>query len=190
MFFLCIASLAGCWNCYRSEALLSCGQVNSMATATPCVGPPSTNNCLLSLKRISTANFSTHQVLIRIFCFLRACSPIEDNASHASFIIVIQRNPPKGQRHFIGQSEPGLHLCLAHLYTRSLLLYCRGRQMGKPHRAVMLGPCMGYSGQKWVYLLELQSLYQTISGMDKLHGLLSLPAQGLGTIGGSLVWTN
>lgn len=81
------------------------------------------NNCLLSLKRTSRANFNTHQVLIRIPSASLGHAALErDNASYGAFIVVIQRNPPKGRRHFIGQTEPGLHLCLACLYTRSLTL--------------------------------------------------------------------
>lgn len=93
-----------------------------MATTTPCVWPPSRNNCLLSLKRTYTEYFNAHQVSIYISCFLRACSPGDDNASYHTFIAVFQRNPPRGWRPFMGQSEPGLHLCLAHQYTPSFLL--------------------------------------------------------------------
>lgn len=82
-------------------------------------------------------------------------------------------------------------------YTSALLTsthqascsYCCGRQMGKPHRAVTSCPCMGGQWLKVVLLSWTSKSLPTMSGMEKLHSLLSLPVQGLGTIEGSLVWT-
>lgn len=107
--FLYIASLIRSWNRNGFAALLSCEQHGKNYSL-----------CVTTFRELS----------------LNIHSKIQHSDS---FIVVIQRNPPKGQRHFIGQSEPGLHLCLAHLHTWTLfLLYKRdGRATWRCHFMVL-----------------------------------------------------
>lgn len=158
---------------------------NSVATTTPHVGPPSANNCLLSLKSISTANFNTHQVLRCVSCFLRAWSPREDNASSCTSFVVIQRNSPKGRKHFIGQSEPGEQSCLARLVHREPLTAV-AHTWGSHHTELpRYVPAREMVAKKGATFLNFKVSIKPRAAW-RTWAVWSFPAQELGTTEGSL----